>query len=93
MKTFAGLMSRWMIPWEMRCLEPIENLDGDIEQAIHIQPGRQDEVFQRDAVEELHGHKQTPVVLAYVIQRADVGMIEQIPLAPRVESGHVFAGR
>jgi hypothetical protein len=60
----------------MRCLEPIENLDGDIEQAIHLQRGRQDEVFQGDAVEELHCYKQTALSLADVIQRADVGMVQ-----------------
>ena len=35
-----------------------------------------DAVFQRHALEELHDDKGMPVLLAYVINRADVGVIQ-----------------
>ena len=57
-------------------VERIGDLDAEREQLLNGHGVATDFLLQRYAIEELHGDEGPPVVLAYVIDGADIRMIE-----------------
>ena len=58
-------------------VEGIGNLDCQIEQDFELHRPRADAVFQGDAIEKFHGDEGFAVLVADVIDGADVGMVER----------------
>ena len=67
-------------PLGVRCVQPIGNLNGQRKQSfvlhtlLSLLAGNP--MPQRDAVQKLHGDKRLIAMLANVVNRADVGMVE-----------------
>ena len=61
----------------MRRIEPIGYFDGQGEQHLQLHRAFADHVLQRHPVEELHGNERLPVLLADVVDRADVRVIQR----------------
>ena len=59
----------------MCCVKPICYANCHIQQLFQFHGSPGDLVFQRHAVEILHGDEQLPVMLADLINRADVRMV------------------
>ena len=57
-------------------VERVGNVDGNIEQAIEFERLAADEMLERLAIEKFHGDKGFAVLLADVVNGADVGMIK-----------------
>ncbi len=63
-------------PLRVRRVEGVGNLDGDVDEALDGQRPPADVPGQHLAVEQFHGEKMPAVVLAYLVNRADVGMVQ-----------------
>ncbi len=61
----------------MRCLQRIGNLDGQLEQRVQRQRSRADPLLQRRPLEILHHDERPPVLLADVVDRADIRVIQR----------------
>ena len=61
----------------VRGIERVGDLDRDVERAIEGQRPARDLFLERAAVEQLHHHVLLAVVLADVVQRADVRMVQR----------------
>ena len=76
----------------MRGVECIGNFDGQPEQYLVLDRLSADGVFERHAIQKLHRDKSAAVCLAYVVNRANVGMVEsggrlRFPLKARQRLG------
>ena len=60
----------------MRRIERVGNLDRQVQQRLHFHRSRADAVLQRRAFEQFHGDERLPVLLADVMNSADIGMIQ-----------------
>ena len=75
---FAGLMSRCTIPLRVRGLERVGDLDARARGRRSTGSGPpRDPLLQRLPVEQLHDDERLPVVLADVVDRADVRMVQR----------------
>ena len=68
-------MSRWIIPWHAR-LERIGDLNREFQHLFERQRPTRNAVLQRFAVEKFHGNEMLAVLLADVMNCADVRMIQ-----------------
>jgi hypothetical protein len=59
----------------VRCIEGVGDLDGDIEEAIEFERLAGDEMFERNAFEELHDDESFAVLFPDVVNGRDVRMI------------------
>ena len=59
----------------MRRVEPVGDINGYAEQFFAVHPPAEDGVLQGGAVEKLHDHERAAVLLADVVNGADVGMV------------------
>ncbi len=77
MKMFAGLMSRWMMPavWAASRASAIWMPSG--EHRLEVEWTGGEPVLQRRALQILHGDERSPVLLADVIDRADVRVVQR----------------
>ena len=75
-KMFAGLISRWMMPaaWAASSASAISMATDSSESGVQRTSG--DAVLQRHAVQILHDDERLPVLLADVVDGADVGMVQ-----------------
>ena len=73
---FAGLMSRWMIPFAWAASQGVGDVDSQVENLIDLWRMLANHVFQRDAIEKFHGDKRFAVCLSNVVDGSDVRMIE-----------------
>ncbi len=60
----------------MRGIQRVRNLNPQIEQQFHLQRTTGDPVLQRRAFQKFHGDERLAVLLANLINRADVGMVQ-----------------
>ena len=77
MKMLAGLMSRWMMPARMRGVQRVGDLDAHVEQRVEAQRTGGEPVLQRRALQILHDDERSPVLLADVVDGADVRMVQR----------------
>ncbi|MGA7918136.1 MAG: hypothetical protein WCA38_00605 [Candidatus Acidiferrales bacterium] len=56
-------------------VQRIGDVDGNVQQALHLQRTPIDHVLQSGAVEKLHGDKCFAIFLANVVNGANAGMI------------------
>jgi len=61
----------------MRSLEPLCDFDCQREQSFVIERPARNQMFERDAVQELHDDERVAIVLADLVDGADIGMIER----------------
>ena len=61
----------------VRRLQRVGNLDGQRQQSFHLQRTSPDPLPQRHAIQKLHGDEGSSFVLADLVNRADVGMIQR----------------
>ena len=73
---FAGLMSRWTIPLRMRGIQRVGNLDGEPSRTFRFQSGARDAVLQRHTVQKLHDDEGLAVLLADLVNGADIRMVQ-----------------
>ena len=76
MKMLAGLMSRWMMPARMRGVQRVGDLDAHLERRIQVERTGGQPIRQRHSVEKLHDDEGAPVLVADVVDRADVRVIQ-----------------
>ena len=77
-KMFAGLMSRWTMPLACAASSASAISMASEKQDVSISSGlAADRVLQGHAVEKLHGDEGAAVLLANVVDRADVGMVQR----------------
>ena len=76
-KMLAGLMSRWTMPsaWAASSASAISMASDS--SSLGLQRPARDAVLQRHAVQKLHGDERLAVLLADVVDRADVGMVQR----------------
>ena len=74
---FAGLMSRCTIPFAVRRIEAVGDLDADLQELRDFDGLDGDAVLEGLALEQLHGDERPALELPDVVDRADVGMIER----------------
>ena len=60
-------------PFRVRGIERIGHFDGQREQGLGVHGLAGDAMLQRDPIQKLHGDKRLAVLLANVVDRADVG--------------------
>src|SRR6202167_4804153 len=60
----------------MRCVQRIGNLDCQSEQNVGLHGPTGDAMLERDSIQELHRDEAFALVLADVINGADVGMVK-----------------
>ena len=75
-KTFAGLMSRWTIPLACAASSRVRNFDAQLQHLLKLDRLATDAVLQRHPVQMLHGDKRLPVLLANLVDSADVRVIQ-----------------
>src|SRR5579863_8286577 len=63
-------------PGGVSSVEPLGNLDAPIEQRFDVERAPGDAVFQRLAVEKLHGDEVPAFVFVNFVDRANVGMVQ-----------------
>jgi hypothetical protein len=63
-------------PFRVSCIQSIRYFDPDLEQPIHFHRLARDQVLQRRAVEILHHDERMPVLLADLMNRANVRMVQ-----------------
>ena len=79
-------------------VEGVSNLDGQRQQCVQFQRSDPDQMLQRLPIEILHGNERLAILLANVINSADVGVIQggrslrltSKPLEGLRVAGHVF---
>ena len=75
-KMFAGLMSRWTMPSACAASSASAMSMAMAEKSFRFQRTPRDAVLQRHAVQKLHGDERTALLLANVVNRADVGVVQ-----------------
>ena len=75
-KNVAGLQIPVNDAGPVRCLERRRDLDGDLEGLIERQGAFREPIRQRRAFEVLHDEKRRALLLAHVVQRADMRVSE-----------------
>ena len=73
----AGLMSRWMMPARVRGVQRVGDLDAHVEQRVEAQRTRGEPILQRRPLQILHDDERSPVLLADVVDRADVRVVQR----------------
>ena len=58
-------------------VEPVDDLDGQVQQPLHPHRAALDEVLERLALEQLHDDERLALVLPDLVNRADVGVVER----------------
>ncbi len=58
-------------------VQRIGDLNGERQYGFELNRPSRDEMLERDAVEEFHGDKRLAVLLANVVDRANVGMVQR----------------
>ena len=58
-------------------IQSIRNLDGQREKSLRFHRAPRDAVLQRHPIEKFHGNEGVPVLLADVINCADIGMVQR----------------
>ena len=58
------------------CVQRVRNLDGEGQNQLGFHRSPSDAVFQRQPVQKLHGDEGLPIVLADLVDGANVGMVE-----------------
>ncbi len=76
-KMFADLMSRCTMPQRVRGVERVGDLHAEVEQGVHRQRPVRQPALQRRPVEQLHDQERQVAVMADVVERADVRMVER----------------
>ena len=76
-KMLAGLTSRWTMPRACAASRRVGDLDAELEHAVERQRAARELVLQRPAVEQFHDDELLAVVLADVVDRADVRVVER----------------
>ena len=61
----------------MRGVQRVGNLDPDVEQRIHAERAGGEPILQRRALQVLHDDERTPVLLADVVDGADVRVVQR----------------
>src|SRR5262249_9408318 len=61
----------------MRGVEGVGNLKRKREQSFVIEPGAATDIFERRALQKLHGDESLPLLFADVVDGADVGVIQR----------------
>ena len=77
-------------PRRMRRIERVGDLNGKRQEQIGFQWTSGDAVLQHYAIQILHGDEGLPIVLADVVDRADVGMVQcgcSLRFAPEAAQG------
>ena len=74
---FAGLMSRWMMPAVCAASSASAIWMPDVEHRVQSERTGGEPILQRRALQILHGDERSPVLLADVVDRADVVMVER----------------
>ncbi len=64
------------MPLVVRGIESIGNLDSHVQQLFQLERPALDLVFESRALQILHGDESLPVLLADVVDGADVGMVQ-----------------
>ena len=64
-------------PIGMRGIQCVGNLDRQVHKGFGVHRPIRNEMLQRHAIEKFHGDERLPVLLANVVNRADVGMIQR----------------
>ena len=76
-KMFAGLMSRWTMPSACAASSASAISMASDRIRFHLHRPARDPVLQRQAIQKLHGDERLAVVLADLVNRADVGMVQR----------------
>ena len=63
-------------PFRVRRIQSVRHFDPDLEQPIHFHRLARDQVLQRRAVEILHHDERMPILLANLMNRANVRMVQ-----------------
>ena len=83
-------------PRAVRCIQCVGDFDGQAKEVFRSPLGRaRDPVLQRGSIQELHHDEGAAVLLADVINRADIGVIQSgsgSGLAPETVQGLRVAG-
>jgi len=74
-KMFAGLISRWTIPFA--CAAGIGDLDAPIEHRLDLHRLASDSVPERLALQQFHSDEGSPVTLVNLVDRADVRVVQR----------------
>ena len=61
---------------QVGCIERVRDLNREVEQRIHRQWPSTDLAFQSPSLKQFHGDERCSFVLANLVYRADVGMIQ-----------------
>ena len=64
-------------PGGMCCLQCVDDLDRKQKQRVDVDRAATDSMLQRHSLEELHDDEGVAVLLADLVNRADVGMIQR----------------
>jgi len=75
-KMLAGLMSRWTMPWECAAVKGVGDLNAERQERLKVQWPKRGHVLQRLAVEKFHGDEGFAILLADVVDGANVGMVQ-----------------
>ncbi len=75
-KNIRGLDVAMHDPFRVRCVQSVRYFDPDLEQPIHFHRLARDQVLQRRAVEILHHDERMPVLLADLMNRANVRVVQ-----------------
>ena len=64
-------------PRRMRRIERVGDLNGKRQEQIGFKWTSGDAVLQHHAIQKLHGDERLPILLADVIDRADIGVVQR----------------
>ena len=75
-KMLAGLMSRWTMPFACAASSASAICDAQVQEDLGLERLAADEVLEGLAFEQLHDDEVLALVLADVVDRADVGVVQ-----------------
>jgi hypothetical protein len=61
----------------VECIEPIRDLDAELEDFVGLERLPTAAMFERLALEKLHSDEGSAIVLTNVVNRANVGMVQR----------------
>src|SRR5215469_13284669 len=76
-KILAGLMSRPDDVFAVSRVERVCDLDALVEQGLCVQRAPFDLALEGDTLEKLHGDERLPILLADVVDGADIGVVQR----------------
>ena len=91
----AGLMSRWTMPSRVRGIERVGDLNAERQHSLQFERPPGDAVLQSHPVKKFHGDERLAILLANIVNGADVGMIQRgsrLGLALKTSQGLRIAG-